>query len=665
MNKPVFRLKYSLAGAVYETVGYSGPHFSVITVNDESGVKLTLIPSRPITLISASLEFWHEYEKNEKFFVNGYQSWTTSGEMSAEDIYRGTTPLAGVTKYTKDMAITSGDYAFTRYEPRPGFFHSFTYTYLRRGDEFELFGSLSERNGYTVFYSDMEKHIFSVEKDVEGLTISEPYEMFDIVRFVGGYDEVFEKYFAAMSLPAKKHIDRLTGYTSWYNYFQKIDENIILRDLKGLSRARESVNIFQIDDGYEPFVGDWLDYNGKDFPNGMKTIADAVHREGYLAGIWLAPFGCHPGAQVFADHEDWFVHVPGGGAWRELSFDFTNPEVREYISSIFRRISYDWGFRYIKMDIITGTLAPGAHHDPSATALENYRLGLKTIRDSVTPDTFLLACTAPLGGACGLVDGMRVSCDVFERWESLRDVFNSVIKRYYYHRNYFLCDADCLIIRKKENEDEECWRLCTRSDEEIRTYITAMAASGGILMLSDKLPNLAPEQLELISKLFPMTQEAARPLDLMDSFIPGVLDFGVRASARTVAFINWGDSPRDFSVDCGESFVREFWSGEMSVFSGGKFTSRVQPHCAQVFAFTPIASSAIVGSDASLVMQSEWSADGDAVKGKRIKSGERLYAASKGKDPTSSGCKTSAIAENGGYTFYEIIPDGEEYTVAF
>ena len=70
MNKPVFRLKYSLAGAVYETVGYSGPHFSVITVNDESGVKLTLIPSRPITLISASLEFWHEYEKNEKFFVN-------------------------------------------------------------------------------------------------------------------------------------------------------------------------------------------------------------------------------------------------------------------------------------------------------------------------------------------------------------------------------------------------------------------------------------------------------------------------------------------------------------------------------------------------------------------------------------------------------------------
>lgn len=71
--------------------------------------------------------------------------------MSSEDIYPGVTSLAGITKTVKDMAITSGDYAFTRYKSRPGFFHSFTYTYFRRGDEFELFGSLSERNGYTVF----------------------------------------------------------------------------------------------------------------------------------------------------------------------------------------------------------------------------------------------------------------------------------------------------------------------------------------------------------------------------------------------------------------------------------------------------------------------------------------------------------------------------------
>ena len=465
MNKPVFRLKYSLAGAVYETVGYSGPHFSVITVNDESGVKLTLIPSRPITLISASLEFWHEYEKNEKFFVNGYQSWTTSGEMSAEDIYRGTTPLAGVTKYTKDMAITSGDYAFTRYEPRPGFFHSFTYTYLRRGDEFELFGSLSERNGYTVFYSDMEKHIFSVEKDVEGLTISEPYEMFDIVRVVGGYDEVFDKYFAAMGLPAKKHIDRLTGYTSWYNYFQKIDENIILRDLKGLSRARESVNIFQIDDGYEPFVGDWLDYNGRDFPNGMKTIADAVHRESYLAGIWLAPFNVQRGkSRILKEHPDWLIRNPDGKpqlgcvAWGgAYTLDIYNPEVREHLKKVFDTVLNDWGYDMVKLDFLYSQCRTPRNNKTRGTIMCE---AMDFLRECVG-DKLILGCGVPLGPAFGVVDACRISCDVDLSYggkfynsmsinnelPSAQNAINNSMFRRHLNGRAFLNDPDVFFLR--------------------------------------------------------------------------------------------------------------------------------------------------------------------------------------------------------------------------
>lgn len=465
MNKPVFRLKYSLAGAVYETVGYSGPHFSVITVNDESGVKLTLIPSRPITLISASLEFWHEYEKNEKFFVNGYQSWTTSGEMSSGDIYRGTTPLAGVTKYTKDMAIISGDYAFTRYEPRPGFFHSFTYTYLRRGDEFELFGSLSERNGYTVFYSDMEKHIFSVEKDVEGLTISEPYEMFDIVRVVGGYDEVFDKYFAAMSLPAKKRVDRLTGYTSWYNYFQKIDENIILRDLKGLSRARESVNIFQIDDGYEPFVGDWLDYNGRDFPNGMKTIADAVHREGYLAGIWLAPFNVQRGkSRILKEHPDWLIRNPDGKpqlgcvAWGgAYTLDIYNPEVREHLKKVFDTVLNDWGYDMVKLDFLYSQCRTPRDNKTRGTIMCE---AMDFLRECVG-DKIILGCGVPLGPAFGVVDACRISCDVDLSYggkfynsmsinnelPSAQNAINNSMFRRHLNGRAFLNDPDVFFLR--------------------------------------------------------------------------------------------------------------------------------------------------------------------------------------------------------------------------
>ena len=511
MNKPVFRLKYSLAGAVYETVGYSGPHFSVITVNDESGVKLTLIPSRPITLISASLEFWHEYEKNEKFFVNGYQSWTTSGEMSAEDIYSGTTPLAGVTKYTKDMAITSGDYAFTRYEPRPGFFHSFTYTYLRRGDELELFGSLSERNGYTVFYSDMEKHIFSVEKDVEGLTISEPYEMFDIVRFVGGYDEVFDKYFAAMSLPAKKHIDRLTGYTSWYNYFQKIDENIILRDLKGLSRARESVNIFQIDDGYEPFVGDWLDYNGRDFPNGMKTIADAVHREGYLAGIWLAPFNVQRGkSRILKEHPDWLIRNPDGKpqlgcvAWGgAYTLDIYNSEVREHLKKVFDTVLNDWGYDMVKFDFLYSQCRTPRDNKTRGTIMCE---AMDFLRECVG-DKIILGCGVPLGPAFGVVDACRISCDVDLSYggkfynsmsinnelPSAQNAINNSMFRRHLNGRAFLNDPDVFFLRDHN---------LTFTWEQKLLLAKINNLFGRVLFVSDDAGEYSEAELEVLKETF-------------------------------------------------------------------------------------------------------------------------------------------------------------------
>lgn len=511
MNKPVFRLKYSLAGAVYETVGYSGPHFSVITVNDESGVKLTLIPSRPITLISASLEFWHEYEKNEKFFVNGYQSWTTSSEMSAEDIYRGTTPLAGVTKYTKDMAIISGDYAFTRYEPRPGFFHSFTYTYLRRGDEFELFGSLSERNGYTVFYSDMEKHIFSVEKDVEGLTISEPYEMFDIVRVVGGYNEVFDKYFAAMSLPAKKRVDRLTGYTSWYNYFQKIDENIILRDLKGLSRARESVNIFQIDDGYEPFVGDWLNYNGKDFPNGMKTIADAVHREGYLAGIWLAPFNVQRGkSRILKEHPDWLIRNPDGKpqlgcvAWGgAYTLDIYNPEVREHLKNVFDTVLDDWGYDMVKLDFLYSQCRTPRNNKTRGTIMCE---AMDFLRECVG-DKLILGCGVPLGPAFGVVDACRISCDVDLSYggkfynsmsinnelPSAQNAINNSMFRRHLNGRAFLNDPDVFFLRDHN---------LTFTWEQKLLLAKINNLFGRVLFVSDDAGEYSEAELEVLKETF-------------------------------------------------------------------------------------------------------------------------------------------------------------------
>ena len=130
---------------------------------------------------------------------------------------------------TKALSEISGDYSFAQYGKK-GVFHSYTYTYFRVGDRVELFGSCDERYGYTVFSVSYETNLFTIAKDVDGLETDDEIILLDITCFNGGYNEVFDKYFGSMNL-RKPKVDHLSGYTSWYNYFQKINEEIILRDI--------------------------------------------------------------------------------------------------------------------------------------------------------------------------------------------------------------------------------------------------------------------------------------------------------------------------------------------------------------------------------------------------------------------------------------------------
>ncbi len=456
-----------------------------------------------------------------------------------------------------------------------------------------------------------------------------------------------------------------SGYCTWYYYFGGIKDSTIRENMAVLEAHKEQLPIkyIQIDDGWFDKAGEWLP--NEKFPD-IKALADDIKAAGYVPGLWLAPFWCSGRSDIFKEKKEWFVKRENGQPW-DGCFDFTNPEFNAYFSEIIHRMTYDWGFRYLKLDAISGNICPGIHYKKGTTAMENYKTGLRTIRAAAHPDTFILGCTAPLAASCGLVDGMRVSCDISGMWLSLKKVFNAVLNRYYYHRNYFLCDADCIMVRKSENEDEECSVPCLRNDDEIKTYITAIAASGGIVMLSDKMPNLAPEQIDLVSKLFPVAQNPARPLDMMDSSIPGVLDFGCKGNNRTVAFINWGEAPAKLSLDIGEGaqLVREFWSGELGTFNGGVFTVELEPHCSKVYSFTPSAAAAVVGSDASVVMQSKWSLAGKTITGERLKAGETVFVAAKSGIKSAVGCTYKQLCEKDSTLFFAVWVDDDKYSIEF
>ena len=417
-----------------------------------------------------------------------------------------------------------------------------------------------------------------------------------------------------------------SGFCTWYYYLGEISESIVMRsaDESAANRDRIPVKYVQIDDGWQKCYGQWEE-NDK-FTAGMKACADKIRESGFLPGLWFAPLWARI-AQVAKDHPEYFAKDRITGE-QTLCFDYSVEGTRTFMAEVFRRATYDWGFKYLKLDLMTTCLGDYVYSEPDFNSLKNYKACMSLIRDTVPEDTFLLGCTAPFLPSVGIVHGVRSSCDIGADWDSVKDVMSRTLKRYYYHKRYFHNDADCLIIRKAENEDAECYRNCTRTDEEIKSYLSATAASGGILMFSDKLSLLTDGQIEMLSYLFPQNTEAAIPLDLYDSIIPGVLDCGKRGSIRTVMLINWDDEEKLMGVGTDKAHVFEFWTRTYKGIADGRYESFIPPHSCEVLFLTD-ADCPVVGTDSRIIPTVYQSVKDGEVTVTCLKAGETLYVAQK------------------------------------
>lgn len=434
------------------------------------------------------------------------------------------------------------------------------------------------------------------------------------------------------------------GFCTWYYYLNNISQEIVYENLAFFQehRAELPIRYFQIDDGWHTGWGDWEP--NERFPKGMKQIADDIKAAGFLPGIWVAPFGADKNSRVRREHPDWFVKCwDSDDIWQEESLDMTHPEVQQYIKALFHRLSHEWGYRYIKIDIVIDRAAPGRHYHPKATALMNIREGFRIMKEAVTEDTFLLACTSPLAPLAGLCDSMRVSGDVFESWEAARCLFSSNLNRYFYHNRYFMNDFDALCVRENEEEDAECGRKMIRDREEIKCYLTAIAASGGTLMLSDKMTLLPENKIHLLSTLFPVNTQAAEPLDFTESDIPGILDFGYKGNTRIVALINWNEKGREMRVPVERSYAFEFWSGTYLGAFEDTVSRYIEPRHCEVLFLTREAPMAVVGLNDCLCPCIEQIYEAGILNASFVKKDEVLYVVSKSPVVSAEGCSCELI----------------------
>ena len=398
--------------------------------------------------------------EGEKVFMNGYQTWTYCPEYSARDTLRDHAPLPkiAVDKFKLDRY---GDYHFVDYHNRQGLFHGFSYCYFRYHDTYRLIASLDEAPGDTVFYYDANKGELTVERDCAGVKCGGDFHAFDLFYAVGEENEVFDAWFNALNIHPRT-LEKIAGYSSWYNRYQNIDAQSILSDLSGCDGLLEQDDLFQIDDGWEPFVGDWLEPDAKKFPNGMAPIVDEIHAKGYQAGLWLAPFVAQEGSQLLKEHPDWFLLHEGekwsnGSNWGGFySLDIDNPDVEMYLTQVFRKVFGEWNFDLVKLDFLYAAAPFGTETESRAARMIR---AMKMLRDWCGYRK-ILGCGVPVMPAFGVVDYCRVSCDVSLDWDdrafmrlihrerpSTRQAIGNVVFRRQLNGRAYLSDPDVFFLR--------------------------------------------------------------------------------------------------------------------------------------------------------------------------------------------------------------------------
>ncbi len=456
-------------------------------------------PEGILKSVTARMEF--PLAPAEKAFFNGYQSWTWCPEVGPRARQRGVKHIPGplLKKYAFDRY---GDYHFVDYPRRPGCFHGFSYGYFRQGEHYRLFASLDERPGYTIFSYDAKAQVMTITRDCAG--VRHPggtLAIFDLYFAQGSEDAVFDGWFAAMDCRPRAAAP-LAGYTSWYNRYEAISERNVKNDLTGCRELLQPGDLFQIDDGWEKTVGDWLAPDEHKFPGGMKALSDEIQGSGFLSGLWLAPFACTEQSALYREHPDWLLKMDGkpwkaGGNWGGFyALDIDVPGVQDYLKRVFDRVLNQWGYDLVKLDFLYAAAPFGNERESRAGRM---RRAMELLR-SLCGDKRILGCGVPLMPAFGLVDYCRIGCDVSLSWDdvwymrlfhreriSTKHSLDNTLCRRQLGGRAFGNDPDVFFLR-----DENCRLTPARKNRLAETN----ARYGQVLLISDNPNSYTPGMKE-------------------------------------------------------------------------------------------------------------------------------------------------------------------------
>jgi alpha-galactosidase len=425
--------------------------------------------------------------------------------------------------------------------------------------------------------------------DTEGLLLGpgEEWPLEELAVFSGAdRDELL----AAVARRLDDHHPRLrvaappSGWCSWYCFGPRVTAAQVLANLEAIAKDVPALKYIQIDDGYQPAMGDWLD-TGAAFGGDVQSVLKQIRERGFEPAIWVAPFIAEAGSRVFKEHPDWFVKDASGaplrsdtvtfGGWRRgpwYAIDGTHPGAQTHLEHVFRTMRAAWGCTYFKLDAtFWGAIHGGRFHDPNATRVEAYRRGMEAIRRG-SGDAFLLGCNHPIWPSLGLVHGSRSSNDIKRDWKRIAMTARENLSRNWQNGRLWWNDPDAIVLTGE------------LALEEIRFHATAIYASGGMLLSGDDLSSIDRDRLAMLQRLLPPGAVAARFGD--EAMQVGTID---TPESRVACVLNWDDAPASVMFPVNRpSAVTEVWTGEDLGRREGSIPVKLPARAGRVFVCRPV-----------------------------------------------------------------------------
>ena len=382
-----------------------------------------------------------------------------------------------------------------------------------------------------------------------------------------------------------KETVNLKGWSTWDYYGRVYDTKDVYKNIDKL-KSEHVANIIQIDGGWWTARGDYLSVR-KNLQGGMKAIADYAKSKGYKAGIHLDGFRGDKDSELFRNHPDWFLKDQDGEVicqaidkgdtfMQYIYYDYSNPQVCEYMKNVLHTIKNDWGFSYFKIDfmrygLLESILAEHGNncglgkkvvtkvlsYNNSMTSVERTRAGLQAMREGMG-DAYFLACSAIFGPTFGIVDGLRTGADICPTFDFYEACTLQNAGNFYLNLSVVQNDADYLVVRNKDDEEaERAWGENkfggNTTFDEAKMWSDYIALYGGPKINSDNLLTLRPERTKLVDNAFTYkTASRFIPLDMWNHAKDRNDAFNVILAENEdgvfISLFNWDEKDKQFNI---------------------------------------------------------------------------------------------------------------------